>query len=107
VSPSPFAANTLLDEGQPSFLDEETSGDRFFNIFPNPTTGTFTLEIITGEESAQTHIRIYSMMGKNILEHTFTGSSKKEFSLAGEPGGIYLITFMQGDHVETAKVLKL
>ena len=58
----------------------EYSNPTSFSIYPNPTTGVFTVKV------AQGTIRIYDLIGNIILE-----STKPEIDLSGHASGVYFI----------------
>jgi len=82
------------------------SGERYFKIYPNPTTGTFTLELIGIDPEQLIHWEIYSMRGGKILTGHLTGENKHELSLSDQPAGIYFIRIIAGDLVETRKIIR-
>ena len=77
----------------------------FFRVYPNPTTGTFTLEL-TGIQSEPVDVEIYGMRGEKVLSEVTAGSGKHEFSLSEKPAGIYFIKVVAGEHLETFKLVK-
>ena len=78
----------------------------FFKIYPNPTTGKFKLEI-TGEPMAESvYFDIYGIWGERILTETLNGENNHEFSLSGQPSGVYFIRVISGDKAETVKIIK-
>ncbi|MEI7982700.1 MAG: T9SS type A sorting domain-containing protein, partial [Bacteroidota bacterium] len=78
-----------------------------FSIYPNPTTGTFTLEC-GGIGPAETIIaRVYSIQGNLILSEQLAGSRQYRFSLYDFPSGLYVISVMVNGEYETIKILKI
>jgi len=83
------------------------SSDRpFFKVYPNPTIGTFILEL-TGDISVENiTIDVYGIWGEKILTKTMNGEGKHEISLSGKPSGVYFIRVISGDKAETVKIIK-
>jgi len=81
-------------------------GDSFFKVYPNPTTGIFTLEFTHESEPVTINIDIYTMMGEKIATEKVTDIRRFEFSLSGRPAGIYIIRVTAGDRIETSKMIK-
>jgi len=80
----------------------------FIRIYPNPTTDIVVVEL-TGSESDGTtaaNITVYTMQGGKLLQKSFDGESKFQFSLAGKPVGIYLVHVQEGERMEVARVVK-
>jgi hypothetical protein len=67
------------------------SGLQTFRVYPNPTSGTFTLEMTGDTGSKRTTVEIYTMKGEKIFSAVLTEERKHEFSLSGQPVGLYLI----------------
>ena len=86
----------------PATILETTS----FRIYPNPTTGAFTLEQPAGGTFQNMKVEIYSMLGIRIMTDDIIGENRHRFLLSSEPAGIYLVRILTGDQVETIKVIK-
>jgi hypothetical protein len=97
-----YPANTFPVPEEP-VSETETS---LFKVYPNPTTGKFTLELNAEPKEIPASIRIYSMMGKEVLRENLADNRKTEFSLTGRSAGIYIIRVMIGDRMATAKIVK-
>jgi len=83
------------------------SGNASFRIYPNPTTGMFTLELTGMALDQRVEIEIYSLHGERILTESYSGDTKHEFSLFTHPAGIYVVRIVTEGMVETGKVVKL
>ncbi|MBE0661290.1 MAG: right-handed parallel beta-helix repeat-containing protein [Bacteroidales bacterium] len=78
----------------------------FFKVFPNPTTGSFKLELTGVEESSSISVEIFGMMGERVFQDQLFGSMLYEFDLSSMPKGIYFIRVLQGDEMGIEKVIK-
>jgi len=76
------------------------------NVYPNPTSGSFTVELSGISSDQQVSIEICGMQGENVLKRTVTGEMQQEFSLENRPSGIYFIRIISGDMIETTKLIK-
>ena len=85
---------------------EEVSKQSFFKVYPNPTTGSFTLELSEVSETSVVKVEIYGMRGEKTLNDKFTGEKKHEFSLESKPIGIYFIRVFCGDNLGSQKIIK-
>jgi uncharacterized protein (TIGR02145 family) len=82
-------------------------GSSFFRIYPNPTSGTFTLELSKDiSESSLMKIEIYGMRGEKLLNKQLAGARKHELSLQGKPAGIYFIRVLNGEISGSVKIIK-
>ena len=94
------AAVTGQDEPQ---MNLSTSN---FTLFPNPTSGNFTL-IQKGEKTYGTvKVEVYSMSGEKILTGRMIGEQRHEFQFSNIPAGLYFVKIVADDYVETIKLIK-
>ncbi|HNY02551.1 MAG TPA: T9SS type A sorting domain-containing protein [Bacteroidales bacterium] len=82
----------------------EPSSACFFSVYPNPTTGKFSLEISNGTSLSNLYVEIFDIHGSPILTERFAGEKKHEFSLSGHPRGIYVIRVINGKSVGISKI---
>lgn len=79
--------------------------DNSFKIYPNPTSGAFTIEQ-TGEKTADNvKVEVLGTLGGRILSTDIQGNRKQELSIKGNPPGIYFVKIMTGDKVQTVKII--
>jgi hypothetical protein len=74
-------------------------------IFPNPTSGDFTLTLSMPISSAA-KVAIFNLQGIKIMETKMDGETSRVFSLEGYPAGVYAIRMENGKEVKTARVVK-
>ncbi|MDP1622685.1 MAG: C25 family cysteine peptidase [Bacteroidales bacterium] len=99
-APTKPAAVTGTDEIHP------TGGKTFWKIYPNPTSGEFTLEMDGDVSSERTIVAIYGMKGEKIISAELIHERKHEFSLSGMPAGLYLIRVISGGLTGTVRIVK-
>lgn len=78
----------------------------FFIIYPNPTSGKFTIEINEDILVSDITIDIFGMCGEKVLSCSLMGERKREFSLSGKPSGIYFIRACSGVNSQSGKIIK-
>jgi hypothetical protein len=78
----------------------------FFNLFPNPTTGGFSIELKGHNESSELRVEIYNMHGERLFSEQLKGRKKYDFSLADKPNGVYFIQVVTGKYAGTGKIIK-
>jgi hypothetical protein len=86
----------------PSFTSEQAS----FNIYPNPTSGNFTLVQTGKKQYGNVGVEVYSMHGGRIIKELMIGEKKHEFNMLDVPTGLYFVKIIAEDHTETIKVVK-
>ena len=77
-----------------------------FTLFPNPTSGNFTL-VQKGEKTYGTvKVDVYTMSGERIMTERMIGEQHQEFRFSGIPVGLYFVKIVADDYVETIKLIK-
>jgi len=77
-----------------------------FTLYPNPTAGTFIIELRTANLSEKINIEIYGLYGESVLSTESAGEQKHELSLIGRPAGIYLLRIIKNGKAESIKIIK-
>ncbi len=78
---------------------EEVTEQKTNILYPNPTTGSFTLELV--EES---NISIYNMLGQQIMQLGKV-SGIHHLDLGNAPKGMYFIQIQSGSQTEVKKII--
>ncbi len=85
---------------------EEYGSGLQVNIYPNPVTGTITLDF-NGEGESEKMVKIFSVAGQNVYEEKLTGNQNK-IDLGILPKGMYILRIISNDdRVINKKILKL
>lgn len=79
--------------------------DLKYELFPNPTSGKFTLALKGTENNDKLHVILLSASGMVVEEHDIEGNHH-EFDLSNKPDGIYLLEVLGKAGAETWKVIK-
>lgn len=80
--------------------------DDFFKIYPNPTPGTFTLELKGDIDPNNVNVEILSVLGDRIQTTSNLNSRKQEFSITNRPSGIYMVHVNTPSGTQTRKIIK-
>ena len=80
--------------------------ENLFRVYPNPTTGSFTLELKNHDETGKISVEIYNMTGEKVQSSEFSGEQKHDFSLSGNPTGIYLIKVASEKNVGISRIIR-
>jgi hypothetical protein len=81
-------------------------GDLALDIYPNPTKGRFTLDVMSSE-AASFNYSIFNMSGKIIFEGKVDSDGQtiysREFDMSTMPKGVYFIRLQNNDIVKVEK----
>jgi subtilisin family serine protease len=91
-------------ENNPALDFNENLADDL-RIFPNPTTGGFTIEMGETFGSNKTSVSIYNLIGELILTNENV-LNQAEFNLSGHPNGIYVVLIRNNENTEIRKLIK-
>ena len=77
-----------------------------FMVYPNPTSGKFTLEITGEKPTGKLNVEIFSMHGDRVFSAELNGNKTQELSLSDRPAGIYIVRVISGSQTEIARIIK-
>jgi hypothetical protein len=77
-----------------------------FTIYPNPTSGNFTLEQKSETIFEKVRVEIYSMRGERVLAGEISGERKHEFRLPDLPQGLYFVKVVADGYAGTFKLVR-
>ena len=81
-------------------------GNGLFRVFPNPTTGIFTVEMLDAAGMKPAHIELFGMQGRLVSGMDLMNQSTHTFDLGTNPPGLYIIRVVVGNEEKTARILK-
>jgi len=94
---------TVADGVDPVLPATEKS---YFTLYPNPTSGNFTL-VQKGDKVYETvKVDVYTMSGEKILTEQMIGEKRHEFRFSEIPSGLYFVKVVADGYVETMKLVK-
>lgn len=106
----PFSSTALVDQitikvfyDNSTGIADNTAGNDAIRIFPNPSSGNFTITFpdITNNGS----IEIYSALGERILSQPVSLTSKKEINIKNISRGIYFVKVYDGEEYFCKKII--
>ncbi len=83
-----------------------TAGNKVFRVYPNPSTGRFTLEMKDGFSADRLHLTVFNMMGARIMKQEMVNQRKIEIRAEQWPKGVYLIHISGEDINATSTVVR-
>jgi hypothetical protein len=101
------ACNLVSYSDSPIFIitDKEfVPSSSVLNVFPNPTTGTFEVSLITSASIRNASILIYDNTGRPVKQMEWNGQ-KKSIDLTSYSKGIYLLKVITPDWTELKKII--
>jgi len=84
-------------------LNLESHVDLNIKIYPNPTTGRFTIDA-NGQFELE-HISIHSIEGKQVYDNKLTDYSKHVIDWSNQPKGIYFIEIKTKNNIKVIRKL--
>lgn len=106
ISLEPFESVLVLG-GEPSEYDTEPISDSGFNpaslvnIFPNPSSGLFQVEVKSQRDNQQVEIFIFDTSGRMVFQtigHIAGEYLRKEMDLSFMPKGLYFVNVIEGSY---------
>lgn len=88
----------------PVFESEFQNG--FFKVYPNPTTGDFTLELHAEEEASLPLVEIFTVPGHLIFSREMPSKRLHALSLSERQPGMYIIRVVNKNKIGTARIIK-
>jgi len=85
-------------EALPAFSD-------FYRIYPNPTSGVFTLELRDSGSWSQISVDVYNSIGKKMRHEEVTIHQRYDFNISDLPTGIYFIKVLRDGTFDMAKTM--
>ncbi len=78
----------------------------FFRVYPNPTTGDFTVEITSGYADTPYTIMVYGMRGEVIIRNDRLTGWRHHLSLQGQQPGLYMIRVQRDEEMGVERIIK-
>lgn len=83
----------------------DTKETQAFSVFPNPTTGQFTLQA-GSFLAAGTRVSVKNALGQEVFAQKLKNrEATLELSLENKPAGIYVVQLTDGSHTQTLKIV--
>ncbi|MGB4204170.1 MAG: T9SS type A sorting domain-containing protein, partial [Bacteroidales bacterium] len=103
-NPTPLIMAKDAEETSSEISAEIPEEYTLFNVYPNPTRGSFTLDVYDFDSDLT--IEIYNMVGTRILSKEVSGFSKYTFDLSTQPNGIYIIRVLKDNESAFKRIIK-
>ncbi len=90
---------------QTNVPDPPRENSPLFAIYPNPSSGDFTLVQKSGPVEGRVTVDILSMHGERLVNSSFANAAKQEFHLADLPSGLYFVRVIKENKMEIFKLV--
>jgi hypothetical protein len=77
-----------------------------FKLYPNPTSGNFTIEHSGDRIYDKVNVELYGMRGDKLMTGELIGEKKHEFRTLDLPPGVYIVKVLAEGYAETFKLVK-
>ena len=84
----------------------EPPGSKFCYIYPNPTTGEFSLVLSSENREWPVTVRIYNAYGAFVKEAILNEEKSHRLSLTEQKPGLYILYIGHGNNTEVEKVIR-
>ncbi|MFZ4520292.1 MAG: cohesin domain-containing protein [Bacteroidales bacterium] len=99
--------SSLVSEEKTTSGAPEVLSNQSVRVYPNPTTGNFTVEVMGDSQALMSKVEIYSMNGVKVRTENLDNLRKHEFSMPELKPGIYFIHLFTNERSEILKIVKM
>ena len=87
-------------------IDEANISEEMINVYPNPSSGMFNLDV-NGQINSSISVIVKNITGKTILKKSFENSLANKIDLTGNSAGIYFLQIkINNKFINTQVVIK-
>jgi hypothetical protein len=86
-------------------LLDDSLNNNIIWIYPNPTSGRFTIEVMHDPQGSNSFVQVYSIIG-NVIGSVPVAETSTNIDISGYPDGIYIINIVLSGHITTRKIIK-
>lgn len=108
-NPNPMASNLNSSKSNLNRIGDSTmhvaqvKDEILMNIYPNPSSGLFTLDLRKNNSPA--HVRIYNMLGEEVWKLNTGRRNKIAVDLRSHPAGVYYLKVSTNEKITTKKII--
>lgn len=99
--------NNIKDHGISTVIESIGSQDDFSSliIWPNPSSGRFTIQIIENEDEPVSYLEVLSLTGESILSQKFPTSGNYCIDISHCKPGLYIVRLIHARNSFTRKII--
>jgi len=96
------AKSNIASSSTPTVIRDLKTFGKLSNLYPNPTTGKFTIS----SPNTLISLEIYNVLGEKVYaRNNFQQQPSKEIDLSNQPKGIYIAKIIDGKGIHTGKIV--
>jgi len=102
-----WAIDNLKIQGDVSGQENILLNKKYINIYPNPSFGTFTIEIQFNKPVSEVCVSVLNILGKQIFVKNYANSDRyfnKQINLNKFPAGLYFVNIQTGNESIIRKI---
>ena len=88
------------------YAPDKSRNTGFFEVYPNPTQGYFTIELLLDEINSDILISIHNLQGSMLQALRLPSTRKHSLDISSHPPGIYLLRVTAGNNTDTVRLIK-
>ena len=96
----------MMATGTGNDAPKSSLSNSWFSIYPNPTSGNFTIVQKGNSTYSNVQVEVYSMNGSRVMSDQIIGSKSHELEASSLPTGIYFVRIIADNYSETLKLVK-
>ncbi len=104
--PESILASAIEHQKSDFFEDTGNESHSVFKLWPNPTDGMVTVELLSINESSKKYLELYNMMGERLIHLDLSGQLHHTLDLTAVPRGLYLIRLAVDREMHVEKIIK-
>jgi hypothetical protein len=101
-----LVANDSAQTGSNFLSTSNNDNNKLFHLYPNPTSGKITVELLNPVNDHNFILEIFGMDGRVISTKELPTQTIHNFDLGGFPSGLYLIRLISGEEGQTGRIIK-
>ncbi len=87
-------------------IEEDGLGHEFYRLYPNPTSGSFVIEMNDNRSEEMVTVTITNLLGSEIMKRSMPNLPRYKFDLSERQQGIYLVRITRGTQTAIIKVIR-
>ncbi|NCA77680.1 MAG: T9SS type A sorting domain-containing protein [Alphaproteobacteria bacterium] len=106
IQPFRSDESQIAKDRTPNQVEPVRNNGLLFSIYPNPTTGDFTLELDRGGDPKAVFLEIFTLEGRRIFQQSLYGECMYTVSMAGYLPGLYIIVVKSAYSTGMCKIIR-
>ncbi|MGB4205917.1 MAG: T9SS type A sorting domain-containing protein [Bacteroidales bacterium] len=105
--PDDVKQNFLSEKSFLSLSDTNKPDNSLFNVYPNPTRGTITINTVEKSEDLTVQLEVFDIYGNLVFNSEFKSELQHQANLTNLSPGIYMLKLRSGTSADVKKLVIL